>query len=66
MESVEVKLARLEEKIDTVLKRLETGDARFKELDQRVSEIENKVQLFMGGLLLASFIIPLLLRWMGV
>lgn len=66
MESVEVKLARLEEKIDTVLKRLEAGDARFKELDQRVSEIENKVQLFMGGLLLASFIIPLLLRWMGV
>ncbi len=33
VESLEVKLARVEEKVDQVLRRLEAGDKRFIELD---------------------------------
>jgi hypothetical protein len=36
-ESLEVKVARIEEKIDMVLRRLEAGDKRFIELDDRVT-----------------------------
>lgn len=64
MESVEVKLARLEEKIDTVLRRLEAGDTRFKELEQRIDKVEQNVQYIMGGVILASFVIPLLLNYL--
>ncbi len=43
VESLEVKLARVEEKVDQVLRRLEAGDKRFIELDNRVTELERKV-----------------------
>ena len=63
-ESVDVKLARLEEKIDQVLRRLENGDRQFKELDERVSDIEKQINRLWGGLALATVLIPLLIRYM--
>ena len=63
-ESVDVKLARLEEKIDMVLRRLENGDRQFKELDERVSDIEKQVNRLWGGIALATVIIPLIIRYM--
>ncbi len=63
-ESVDVKLARLEEKIDQVLRRLENGDRQFRELDERVSDIEKQVNRLWGGIALATVIIPLIIRYM--
>jgi|GEM_PF-3847278 len=63
-ESVEVKLARLEEKIDQVLRRLESGDRQFRELDERVAELEKTVNKLWGGLALATVMIPLIIRYL--
>lgn len=63
-ESVDVKLARLEEKIDQVLRRLENGDRQFRELDERVSDIEKQVNRLWGGIALATVAIPLIIRYM--
>ena len=63
-ESVDVKLARLEEKIDHVLRRLENGDRQFRELDERVSDIEKQVNRLWGGIALATVAIPLIIRYM--
>ncbi len=63
-ESVDVKLARLEEKIDQVLRRLENGDKQFKELDGRVAELEKNVNRLWGGLALATVAIPMIIRYL--
>ena len=63
-ESVDVKLARLEEKIDQVLRRLENGDRQFKELDGRVAELEKNVNRLWGGLALATVLIPMIIRYL--
>jgi len=46
-ESMEVKLARLEEKIDTIIRRLESGDKQFREMDARVKEVEQRIARWM-------------------
>jgi len=63
-ESVEVKLARLEEKIDQVLRRLESGDRQFRELDERVAELEKNVNRLWGGIALATVLIPMIIRYL--
>ena len=63
-EAVEVKLARLEEKIDTILRRLESGDKQFRELDDRVKVLETRITQLWGGLALASIAIPLIVRYL--
>jgi chaperonin cofactor prefoldin len=63
-ESVEVKLARLEEKIDQVLRRLESGDRQFRELDERVAELEKNVNRLWGGIALATVLIPIIVRYL--
>ena len=63
-ESVDVKLARLEEKIDQVLRRLENGDRQFKELDGRVAELEKNVNRLWGGIALATVLIPMIIRYL--
>jgi chaperonin cofactor prefoldin len=63
-ESMEVKLARLEEKIDTIIRRLESGDKQFREMDARVKEVEQRINYLWGGLILASVIIPLFVRFL--
>jgi hypothetical protein len=63
VESLEVKLARVEEKVDQVLRRLEAGDKRFIELDNRVTELERKMAGFMYVITFISFAVPLVLRY---
>ena len=46
-ESVETKLARIEEKQDMILKRLENGDANFKEFERRIARLEQQVYAVM-------------------
>ena len=46
-ESVEIKLARIEEKQDQILRRLENGDANFKEFEKRIAKLEQQVYAVM-------------------
>ena len=46
-ESVETKLARIEEKQDMILRRLENGDANFKEFERRIARLEQQVYAVM-------------------
>ena len=46
-ESVETKLARIEEKQDQILRRLENGDANFKEFERRIARLEQQVYAVM-------------------
>lgn len=63
-DTVEVKLARLEEKIDTVLRRLENGDRQFREIEERVQNLEQRINQLWGGLILASIVIPFIVRYL--
>jgi chromosome segregation ATPase len=58
-ESVETKLARIEEKMDMMLRRLESGDANFKEFEKRISTLERQfyAAALVGSLLWAVFVI---------
>ena len=63
MEAVEVKLARLEEKIDTVLRRLESGDRQFRDFEERMKKLEERMNLMWGGMIVLSFVIQYGLRY---
>ena len=62
-DTVEVKLARLEEKIDTVLRRLESGDRQFRDFEERMKKIEERMNLMWGGIIVASFVIQYGIRY---
>lgn len=58
-ESVETKLARIEEKMDMMLRRLESGDANFKEFEKRIATLERQfyAAALVGSLLWAVFVV---------
>lgn len=62
-DTVEVKLARLEEKIDTVLRRLESGDRQFRDFEERMKKLEERMNLMWGGMIVLSFVIQYGLRY---
>lgn len=62
-DTVEVKLARLEEKIDTVLRRLESGDRQFRDFEERMKKLEERMNLMWGGIIVASFVIQYGIRY---
>lgn len=63
MESVDVKLARLEEKIDTVLKRLESGDRQFRDFEERMKKLEERMNMIWGGIIVISFVVQYGIRY---
>ena len=63
-ESVEVKLARLEEKMDTLLRQFVTHREEVRDLRKRMEEQEKGTNKLWGGLALATVLIPLLIRYL--
>jgi Cu/Ag efflux pump CusA len=59
-ETVETKLARIEEKLEVILKRLENGDANFKEFEKRIASLEKQVY---AGALIITVVWALFLLW---
>ena len=59
-ESVETKLARIEEKMDMMLRRLENGDANFKEFEKRISTLERQ---FYAAALVVSLLWAVFVIW---
>jgi len=60
-ETVETKLARIEEKLEVILKRLENGDANFKEFEKRIANLEKQVY---AGALIIAVVWALFLLWL--
>ena len=67
-ESVEVKLARLEEKVDTLLRQVAQQTAmhatELRDLKARMAEEEKNTNRLWGGLALATVMIPLIIRYL--
>ena len=59
-ESVETKLARIEEKQDMILRRLENGDANFKEFEKRIATLERQ---FYAAALVGTLLWAVFLSW---
>ena len=60
-ESVETKLARIEEKMDMMLRRLENGDANFKEFEKRIATLEKQ---FYAAALIGTLLWAVVLLWL--
>ena len=60
-ESVETKLARIEEKMDMMLRRLESGDANFKEFEKRIATLEKQ---FYAAALIGTLLWAVVLLWL--
>ncbi len=60
-ESVETKLARIEEKLEVILKRLENGDANFKEFEKRIATLEKQ---FYAAALIGTLLWAIVLLWL--
>ena len=63
-ESVEVKLARLEEKVDTLLRQFVTHREELRDLRERMGEQEKSTNKLWGGLALATVLIPMIIRYL--
>jgi predicted nucleic acid-binding Zn-ribbon protein len=63
-ESVEVKLARLEEKVDTLLRQFVTHREEVRDLRERMEEQEKGINKLWGGLAFATVIIPMIIRYL--
>lgn len=60
-ESVETKLARIEEKLEVILKRLENGDANFREFEKRIATLEKQ---FYAAALIGTLLWAIVLLWL--
>ena len=60
-ESVETKLARIEEKLEVILKRLENGDANFKEFEKQLATLEKQ---FYAAALIGTLLWAIVLLWL--
>ena len=60
-ESVETKLARIEEKMDMMLRRLENGDANFKEFEKCIATLEKQ---FYAAALIGTLLWAVVLLWL--
>jgi hypothetical protein len=59
-ETTDVKIARIEEKID----RLIGVYHEITELDKRLSDVENRLSKIAGGLAIVAIIYPFILKYM--
>jgi hypothetical protein len=63
-QNVEVAIAEISRDIKYIAKRLDDGTARFDLVEARVSKLEDHVNRLYGGLVLASIVVPIALKFM--
>ncbi len=63
MESLEIRLARMEEKLDVMIQRLTAGDEKFAKFDTRIRDLETQVNQVRGGLIIVSVLIPVIVKY---
>jgi hypothetical protein len=62
--NVDVAIAEISRDIKYIAKRLDDGALRFDMIEARVSKLEDHVNRLYGGLVLASIVVPIVLRFM--
>jgi hypothetical protein len=62
--NVDVAIAEISRDIKYIAKRLDDGALRFDMIEARVSKLEDHVNRLYGGLVLASIVVPVVLRFM--
>ena len=62
--NVDVAIAEISRDIKYIAKRLDEGAVRFDMIEARVSKLEDHVNRLYGGLVLASIVVPIALKFM--
>jgi len=62
--NVEVAIAEISRDIKYIAKRLDEGTVRFDMVEARVAKLEDHVNRLYGGLVLASIVVPIALKFM--
>lgn len=62
--NVDVAIAEISRDIKYIAKRLDDGALRFDMIEARVSKLEDHVNRLYGGLVLASIVVPIALKFM--
>ena len=62
--NVDVAIAEISREIKYIAKRLDDGALRFDMIEARVSKLEDHVNRLYGGLVLASIVVPIALKFM--
>jgi hypothetical protein len=62
--NVEVAIAEISRDIKYIAKRLDDGTMRFDLVEARVAKLEDHVNRLYGGLVLASVVVPIALKFM--
>ena len=62
--NVDVAIAEISRDIKYIAKRLDEGTVRFDMIEARVSKLEDHVNRLYGGLVLASIVVPIALKFM--
>ena len=62
--NVEVSIAEISRDIKYIAKRLDDGALRFDMIEARVSKLEDHVNRLYGGVVLASVVVPIALKFM--
>jgi len=63
-QNVDVAIAEIGKDIKYIAKRLDDGALRFEMIEARVSKLEDHVNRLYGGLVLASVVVPIALKFM--
>jgi len=63
-QNVEVAIAEISRDIKYIAKRLDDGTVRFDLVEARVAKLEDHVNRLYGGLVLASVVVPIALKFM--
>jgi len=62
--NVEVAIAEISRDIKYIAKRLDEGTVRFVMVEARVAKLEDHVNWLYGGLVFASIVVPIALKFM--
>jgi len=66
--AIMIALARIEERLITMQKRLDQGDASFTEIEDRLSDLELRMAKLGAGAAILAVVVPIiltaLLRWL--
>jgi len=63
-QNVDVAIAEIGKDIKYIAKRIDDGALRFDMIEARVSKLEDHVNRLYGGLVLASVVVPIALKFM--
>jgi len=59
IQQIMVMLAKIEERVIAIQKRLDKGDEAFEDLDDRIRDLEERMTKMMTGFAILAFVLPI-------